>query len=83
VTPQPRSPHQPPAFGSRIHTKDSRLALRPAEAARAIGVSDETFDRYVKPHLRVVRLGSVRIYPVADIERFLAESGAAPIEEAA
>ena len=60
-----------------------RLALRKEEAARALGVSDESFDRYIKPHLRVCRWGSLRVYPVAELERFLAEQAEAIFEEAA
>lgn len=51
-----------------------RLALRKLEAAAALGLSDESFDRYVKPQVRVVRRGSLRLYPVAELERWLAES---------
>jgi predicted DNA-binding transcriptional regulator AlpA len=57
------------------------LALRREDAAKACGVSDETFDRHVRPTLPVVRLGSVRVYPVADIERWLREHAAAPAAE--
>jgi len=48
------------------------LALRRAEAAAALGVSLETFDRWVRPHLAVVDLGKVTVYPVVDLQRFLA-----------
>jgi hypothetical protein len=57
-----------------------RLALRKLEAAQALGISDETFDRYVKPHVRVVRMGGVRLYPIAELERFLAREGSAPLD---
>jgi hypothetical protein len=57
-----------------------RVALRKLEAAKALGVSDETFDRYVKPHVRVVRLGSLRLYPVAELVRFAEQQAAAPLE---
>jgi hypothetical protein len=58
-----------------------RLALRKTEAAQVLGVSDETFDRHVAPRLPVVRLGSVRVYPVRAIEAFLASEQAAPVDE--
>lgn len=51
-----------------------RLALRRSEAAAALGISDETFDARVRPHLRVVRLGTLRLYPVAELDRFLTDS---------
>ena len=50
------------------------LALRRAQAAAAIGISLETFDREVRPHIAVKRLGGVVVYPVADLVRFLADS---------
>lgn len=62
-------------------TNPSRLALRKAEAAAALGVSDETFDRYVRPTLPVVRLGTTRVYPVEALERWLLEQAAAPADE--
>ena len=61
--------------------KPRELALRREDAARALGVSDETFDKHVRPTLPVVRLGSVRIYPVALLESWLLERSEAPIDE--
>ena len=57
------------------------LALRRAHAAAAIGVSDEVFDKHVRPSLPVVRLGSVRVYPVADLRAWLGEHAEAPSDE--
>jgi hypothetical protein len=62
---------------------DARLALRREEAARALGVSDESFDRYVKPFVRVVRLGSLRLYPVPALQEFLEANASAPAEDVA
>jgi hypothetical protein len=44
-----------------------------AEAAESLGISDESFDRYVRDSLPVVRLGTLRLYPVAALEKWLAE----------
>jgi hypothetical protein len=57
------------------------LSLRLEDASRALGVSDETFTRYVRPSLPVVRLGSVRVYPVALLEAWLCEHADRPIDE--
>jgi hypothetical protein len=57
-----------------------RLALRKLEAARALGLSDESFDRYVAPRVRCVRLGSVRLYPVAELAAFLDKTASLPVE---
>lgn len=60
-----------------------RLALRKEEAAAALGVSDESFDRYVRPSLPVVRLGTLRLYPVLALEAWLAERASAPADDLA
>jgi hypothetical protein len=57
------------------------LALRKEAAAQAISVSDETFDKHVRPSLPVVRVGSLRLYPVSAIEAWLAENAEAPADE--
>ena len=50
------------------------LALRRAEAAAACAVSVEVFDREIRPYVPAKRLGSVVVYPVAGLERFLADA---------
>jgi hypothetical protein len=57
------------------------LALRRADAARALGISDETFDKHVRPSLPVVRAGGVSVYPVAALEQWLAERAESPVDE--
>jgi hypothetical protein len=49
----------------------SRLALTPEEAAAALGIGRSAFFEHVAPHVRVVRVGSRRVYPVRDLERYL------------
>ncbi len=61
----------------------SPLAVRREAAADAIGVSVETFDKHIRPSLPVVRLGTVRVYPVAELERWLAEHADSPAAELA
>lgn len=48
-----------------------RLALSVEEAAAAIGVSRDTFDREVRDELRLVRVGRRLLVPVAELDRFL------------
>ena len=59
----------------------ARLALRRSEAAKAIGVSDEVFDRHVRPTLPCVRLASVTVYPVAALERWLEAHSSSPAQD--
>jgi hypothetical protein len=51
-----------------------RLALTREEAAAAIGMGLDSFERHVQPSMRLVRLGRMRLVPVAELERWLAEN---------
>ena len=75
------APRPPAELPSPIQASGPRLALRKPEAAAALGVSDETFDRHVRPSLPVVRLGGTRVYPVSALERWLLENAVAPVDE--
>jgi uncharacterized glyoxalase superfamily metalloenzyme YdcJ len=48
-----------------------RLALTKREAAASLGISVDSFERYVQSDLRVVRRGSLRLFPVGELERWL------------
>ena len=56
----------------------SRLSLAKREAAGVLGISVASFERYVQHELRVVRLGRLRLFPVSEIERWIAESAERP-----
>lgn len=47
-----------------------RITLSRREAATALGISLSHFERHVAPDLRVIRSGSVRLVPVAELERW-------------
>lgn len=61
-----------PARRPRIGA-DPRIALTRAEAAKALGVGLTTFKEKIAPELRVIREGKVRLYPVAELERWADE----------
>ena len=48
-----------------------RLALTRSEAADALGMSLNSFERHVQPDLRLVRRGKLRVVPVAELVRWL------------
>ena len=50
-----------------------RLALDRTEAAAALGMSLDSFERYVQPTVRMVRLGRMRLVPIAELERWLTD----------
>ena len=58
-----------------------RIALRKGEAAKSLGISDESFDRYVAPFIKVARLGALRLYPVGELQRWIETQASAPLED--
>ena len=74
---------RPPSSPERTSSNVPRLAVRKPEAAAMLGVSDETFDRHVRPHLPRVTLGRFDVFPVAALETFIAERAVAPTAELA
>ncbi|MGH2928686.1 MAG: hypothetical protein ACRDL8_10840 [Solirubrobacteraceae bacterium] len=48
-----------------------RLALSREDAAAALGMSLDSFERHVQPTLRLVRRGRMRLVPVRELERWL------------
>jgi hypothetical protein len=58
---------------SRGSSDTPRLALSRADAAAALGMSLRHFQRHVQPHLRCIYSGQLRLYPVAELERWIRE----------
>jgi excisionase family DNA binding protein len=50
-----------------------RLALTREEAAASLGMSLDSFERHAQPHLRMLRLGRLRLVPVRELERWAEE----------
>ena len=50
-----------------------RLALNQQEAAEALGISVDHFERHVKSDLPVVYSGSLRLYPISGLQGWLSE----------
>lgn len=80
--PSERVRHRAPNVSSTSKTP-IRLALRKEEAAASLGVSDETFDRHIRPSLPVVRCGSLRLYPTRAIDQWLEQHQTTPLEDVA
>jgi len=55
-----------------------RLALSKREAAAALGISINSFERHVQPDLR---RGKLRLFPVEELERWLRENAELTLEE--
>jgi hypothetical protein len=51
-----------------------RIALTQTEAAQSLGMSVDFFAKYVRPEVRVIRVGSKRLYRVRDLEAWAEDS---------
>lgn len=47
-----------------------RVALTREEAAAALGMSLDSFERHVQPELRLIRRGKLRLVPVSELQRW-------------
>jgi hypothetical protein len=56
------------------------IALQRPEAAAALGLSVDSFVRYVASEIRCIRRGSIRLYPVTELERWAAENAERPLD---
>ena len=59
---------------SKIKTPIPRITLTLAEAAAALGMGYSSFERHVRPHVRVIREGKLVLVPVPELERWAAEN---------
>jgi len=60
------------SFYRQRETLASAIALRPRDAAAAIGVSPSTLERLTKSgEITVVKIGRVRLYELSVLESFL------------
>ena len=72
-----RSPRAP---RSLTQTRDAlRLALTRADAADCLGMSVDSFERYVQPEIRLVRRGTLRLVPVAELGAWLQKNAEMPL----
>ena len=51
----------------------ARLALTRQEAASTLGISIDSFERYVQPFVKVVPCGQLVLVPIAELERWVRE----------
>jgi excisionase family DNA binding protein len=56
------------------HAGALRLAFNKTEAAQVLGISVDFFDAHVAHELRCVRRGRRRLYPLAELNRWLEQS---------
>jgi hypothetical protein len=59
-----------------------RLALTREEAAAALAMSLDSFERHVQPTIRMVRLGRMRLVPVTELARWLEDNATRTLDAA-
>lgn len=69
------------AMASKVGAPIPRIALTRAEAAAALGMSLDSFERHAQPELRVVRRGRMRLVPVGELERWLERNAERPLAD--
>jgi hypothetical protein len=51
-----------------------RRALKREEAALSLGMSLDSFEKYVQPTIRMIRRGKLRLVPMRELDRWLEEN---------
>lgn len=56
-----------------------RISVNRREAAQSLGMSIDFFEKNVQPYLCVIRRGSLRLFLIADLERWALEAAEDPM----
>jgi len=59
-----------PTIPARVVIQIEPVTVDRDTAATMLGISVDSFERYVQPDLRIVRRGRLRLVPVAEIKRW-------------
>ena len=51
-----------------------QVTLRVDDAAASLGVSRDSFEEHVMPHLKIVRVGRLKLIPIYELERWVEEN---------
>lgn len=46
------------------------VAVTREDAARALGMSVDSFERYAQPDLKIIRRGRLRLVPVSELQKW-------------
>jgi hypothetical protein len=57
-----------------------RYALTKQEAADSIGISIDSFERYVQSHLRLIRIGGLVLVPASELRGWVDENAARTLD---
>lgn len=57
------------------------IALGKPDAAAALSISVDSFERYVQPEVRCIRRGRLRLFPVTELERWANDNAERLLED--
>jgi hypothetical protein len=78
---KPTAQRAPKVYGVTSSPRFSpRLALRPGEAAQALGCSRDFFDEHIAPELRWIRRGRLKFVAIAELEDWLRRGAALSLD---
>jgi len=66
----PESDGRNRARSGSLSSNVPRLLVRAEEMPDVLGISQDTFHKYVKPFVPIVRCGSLLLYRLADLDRW-------------
>jgi len=72
--PPTRAP-MPPAAQIIVQDGQPRVALSRQEAATALGMSVDSFEKYVQGQVKTIRCGRMLLYAPTELERWASEAG--------
>lgn len=77
--PHPEPTRPSPAVDGDHSSTLPRVSLTREEAAQSLGISLDSFERYVQGELRIVRRGRLRLVPFRDLEHWVEINAERPI----
>lgn len=60
-----------------------RTALTRDEAAVSLGMSLTSFEKYVQPEIKLVRIGGLRLVPISELQRWVDRKAEVTLRDAA
>jgi hypothetical protein len=58
----------------RVTVELRAIAVAREDAAIALGMKLTSFEKYVQPHIKMIRRGKLRLVPVTELERWAHEN---------
>ena len=79
--PQSRRSGRPRLHAASRGSGVPRVTLTKPEAAAALGISVDSFERHVQPELRIIRRGRMRLIPLRELERWASDNAALTLDD--